>query len=84
MKIRVLQGVSPRDNHDELMEFIELRRLLHDAEVDHVVEASWLASLVRDVSKVLMDIGMPPSQRSPRICARPATSRRWWAASWST
>jgi hypothetical protein len=31
-----------------------------DAEVDHVVEAGQLAILVRDVSKVLVDLGMPP------------------------
>jgi hypothetical protein len=31
-----------------------------DAEVDHVAEAGQLAILVRDVSKVLVDLGMPP------------------------
>jgi hypothetical protein len=47
------------------MEFIELRRLLQDAEVDRVVEAGWLATLVRDVSKVLEDLGMPPIPEIP-------------------
>jgi hypothetical protein len=48
------------------MEFIELRRLLQDAEVDHVTEAGWLAILARDVSKVLVDLGMPPIPGIPR------------------
>jgi hypothetical protein len=42
------------------MEFVELWRLLQDAEVDHIKEAVRLAILVRDVSKVLVDLGMPP------------------------
>jgi UDP-N-acetylmuramoylalanine-D-glutamate ligase len=32
------QGLNPRDNHEELMEFVELRRLLQDFEVDRVAE----------------------------------------------
>jgi hypothetical protein len=43
------------------MEFIELQRLLRDAEADRVAEARRLAVLVRDVSKVLVDLSMPPS-----------------------
>jgi hypothetical protein len=35
-------GLNPQDNHDELMEFVELWRLLCDVEVDRVVEASQL------------------------------------------
>jgi hypothetical protein len=42
------------------MEVIELRRLLKDIEVEHVAEAERLAILVRDVSKVLVDLGMAP------------------------
>jgi hypothetical protein len=42
------------------MEFIELQRLLQDAEADRIVEAERLVTLVRDVSKVLEDLGMPP------------------------
>jgi hypothetical protein len=37
-----------------------------DAEVDRVAEARQLAILVRDVSKVLVDLGMPPILRIPR------------------
>jgi hypothetical protein len=33
------QGLNPWDNLEELMEFIELQRLLQDAEVDCVVKA---------------------------------------------
>jgi hypothetical protein len=42
------------------MEFIDIRRLLQDAEADCVVEAEQLATLVMDMSKVLVDLGMPP------------------------
>jgi hypothetical protein len=42
------------------MEFIELQRLLQDAEADRIVEAERLVTLVRNVSKVLEDLGMPP------------------------
>jgi hypothetical protein len=56
----------PWDKCEELMEFIELRRLLQDAEVDRVIEAGWLAILARDVSKVLVDLGMPPIPGIPR------------------
>jgi hypothetical protein len=49
-----------------LTEFVELRRLLQDAEADHIIEADQLATLVRDVSKVLEDLGMPPIPEIPR------------------
>jgi hypothetical protein len=42
------------------MELIELRRLLRDTEVDHVIEVGRLVTLVRDVSMVLEDLGMSP------------------------
>jgi hypothetical protein len=42
------------------MEFIEFQRLLQDAEADRIVEAERLVTLVRNVSKVLEDLGMPP------------------------
>jgi hypothetical protein len=32
-------GLNPQDNHEELMEFVELWKLLKGAEVDHVTEA---------------------------------------------
>jgi hypothetical protein len=59
-------GLNPWDNHDEPMEFIELRGLLWDVEADRVVEVSRLAALARDVSKVLEDLGMSPIPRIPR------------------
>jgi hypothetical protein len=31
-------GLNPRVNHDDLIEFIELQRLLQDAEADRIVE----------------------------------------------
>jgi hypothetical protein len=33
------RGFNPWDNHDELMEFVELWRLLQDAEANRVIEA---------------------------------------------
>jgi hypothetical protein len=42
------------------MEFVETWRLLQDAKADRVIEVGWLSTLVRDVSEVLMDLGMPP------------------------
>jgi hypothetical protein len=53
------RGLNPPDDHEELMEFVELQRLLQDAEANHVTEVGRLAILVRDVSKVLVDLGMP-------------------------
>jgi hypothetical protein len=53
------------------MEFIELRRLLQDAEVDHIIKAGRLETLVRDVSKVLVVLGMPPI---PEILRDPRTA----------
>jgi hypothetical protein len=32
-------GLNPQDNHDELTEFVELRRCLRDIEVDRVINA---------------------------------------------
>jgi hypothetical protein len=52
--------INPQDNREELVEFIELWSHLHDVEVDHIIEARWLVILVRDMSKVLVDLGMPP------------------------
>jgi hypothetical protein len=48
------------------MEFVELQRLLQDVEVDHAIEASPLAALVVDVSQVLENLGMPPTQWIPQ------------------
>jgi hypothetical protein len=60
------QGLNPRANRDELMEFIELWRLLQDVEVDHITQVGRLATLVRDMSKVLVDLGMPPIPEIPQ------------------
>jgi hypothetical protein len=72
------RGLNPQDNHDELTEFIELQRLLQDVEADRIIEASCLAALVRDVSQVLENLGMPPSQESPEIHVPPVTSWGRW------
>jgi hypothetical protein len=77
-------GFNPRDNRDELVEFTELQRLRQDVEADSVIEAGRLATLVRDVSKVLVNLGMPPIPEIPGIRAQPATSWRQWTSSWST
>jgi hypothetical protein len=47
------------------MEFIKLWRLLRDFEVDRVIKAGWLATLVRDVSQVLANLGTPPIPEIP-------------------
>jgi hypothetical protein len=60
------RGLNPWDIHDELMEFVELRRLLQDIEVDRAIEASRLAALVRDVFQVLEILGMPSIPGKPR------------------
>jgi hypothetical protein len=54
------RGLNPRDNHKELMEVIELRRLLQDAKVEHVTKAGQLVILAWDISEVLVDLGMLP------------------------
>jgi hypothetical protein len=54
------------DNHDELMEFIELCKLLHDTKMDRIVKANRLETMVRGVSKVLEDLGMSPIPEIPR------------------
>jgi hypothetical protein len=48
------------------MEIVEPRRLLQDIEVDRVIEDGGLATLVRDVPKVLVHLGMPPIPEIPR------------------
>jgi hypothetical protein len=50
---------------DKLMEFVELQRLLQDAKADYIIEVMRLVTLVRDVSKVLVDLGMPPILEIP-------------------
>jgi hypothetical protein len=60
------RGINPRDNHDELMEFIELRRLRQVIETDRITDASRLATLVREVSQVLESLGLPPIPGMPQ------------------
>jgi hypothetical protein len=60
------RGLNPRDNHEKLMDFVKLQKLLKDVEVGHVTEAEWLAILARDVSKDQVDLGMPPIPRIPQ------------------
>jgi hypothetical protein len=77
------RGLNPQDNYDDLMEFIKLWRLLRDVEVDRVIKADWLATLVRDVSQVLANLGTPPI---PEIPQDPRTANNilgQWMSSWS-
>jgi hypothetical protein len=60
------QGLNTWDNLEELMEFIELQRCLKDVELERITEARRLAILVRDASKVLVDLGMPPFPGIPQ------------------
>jgi hypothetical protein len=48
-----------------LIELVELWRWLEEAEVEYVVEVGRLAILVGDISKVLVDLVMPPISRIP-------------------
>jgi hypothetical protein len=66
------QGLNPQDNRDEMTEFVALHQLLWDAEMDRVIEVGRLVTLVRDVSKVLEDLGMsliPWIPRDPRTAS---------------
>jgi hypothetical protein len=58
--------LNPRDNCEELMEFVVLQKLVKEAKVEHVAEAGRMAILAWDVSKVLVDRGMPPILGIPR------------------
>jgi hypothetical protein len=60
------RGINPRDKRDELMEFIELRWLLQDIKVDRITEVGRLGALVRELSQVLENLGMPPIPGIPR------------------
>jgi hypothetical protein len=63
-----VQSLGPilRDNHEELMEFIKLRRCLEEAEVEHITKVGQLAVLLGDISNVLVDLGMPPISGIPQ------------------
>jgi hypothetical protein len=47
------------------MEFIELRRILQDTQVDHITEAGQLVIPVRDASKVWVNLVMPAISGMP-------------------
>jgi hypothetical protein len=49
-----------------LVELVELRRCLKEAEVECVTEAGQLAILMGGISKVLVDHGMPPIPGIPQ------------------
>jgi hypothetical protein len=68
------RGLNPWDHHGELIEFVKLRRCLKDAEVEPVANVVRPVILVRDVSKVLVDLGMPPISGLPWIRTRLTTS----------
>jgi hypothetical protein len=42
------------------MEIVKLWQCLKEDEVEHFTEAEWLAVLLGDISKVLVDLGTPP------------------------
>jgi hypothetical protein len=65
------------------MEFVELQRLLRDVEVDRVVEAGRLATLVRDVSQVMENLSMPPISGIPRDARMASDTLGQWTSSWS-
>jgi hypothetical protein len=54
------QGLDPWDNYNELMELIKLWRCLKEVEVECIAMVGRLAILVRDISMVLVDLGMLP------------------------
>jgi hypothetical protein len=58
------RGLNPQDNRDLL---VELRERLGEVEADHVTEAEELASLMTNISKVLMDLGLSPIQGVPQV-----------------
>jgi hypothetical protein len=63
------------------MEFIKLWRLLQDVEADHITEAGRLAILLRDVSKVLVDLGRPPIPGMPWDLHMIGDLLGWWTSS---
>jgi hypothetical protein len=60
------RGLNPRDNYEELMELVQLLRCHKESEVECVIEVGWLAILVRDISKVPVDLGTPPTLGIPQ------------------
>jgi hypothetical protein len=54
------RGLKPQDYWEELMELIALKKRLEEAEVARFIEVGQLVVLVGDMSKALVDLGMPP------------------------
>jgi hypothetical protein len=59
------EAMLTEENWEELMDLIELRRCLDEGEEARIVEAGQVAVLLGDISKVLVDLGMPPIPRIP-------------------
>jgi hypothetical protein len=59
------RGLNPQDNQDKLSELVKLPERLGKAEVARVTEAEELAALVEEISKVLVDHGLPPIHGIP-------------------
>jgi hypothetical protein len=60
------RGLDPWDNQEELMELVGLRKRLEEAEVACTAVVGQLAVLVGDISKALVDLGMPAIPRIPQ------------------
>jgi hypothetical protein len=68
------------------MEVIELWRHLKEANYECVSEAEWLMILVSDDSKVIVDLSMPPTPRTPPprgVCVWPTMFWRNQTPSWN-
>jgi hypothetical protein len=71
-------GLNPRDNREELMEFVKLWRIHQDTEVDRVTEAGWLAILRGVCPRFWRILACLPSWGSHEIRSQPTTSWRQW------
>jgi hypothetical protein len=60
------RDLNPWDNQDELLELVELQKCLGEVEVGRVTEASELAVLEGEMSKVLVFLGRPPIEGIPQ------------------
>jgi hypothetical protein len=60
------QVLHPRVNREELTELVELQRCLEEAEETRITEVGKLVVLVGDISKVPLDLGMPPILMIPQ------------------
>jgi hypothetical protein len=65
------RGLNTHVNHEELMDHVKLRRHLKEAEVARIAKAGQLTVLMGGISKVLVELGMPPI---PWIPQEPGTA----------